>query len=214
MSNWYLAEESTSAVWIAAVAAVLGAFFGAVGAYLAARHSSRGAVGAAAQTGADAYGKSVRETRLAAYHAFATSVRGMVSKAQDMSNLIRAYNLTFGEDDRPTLPTQAELLALAEAIGDDVVRVRIAGPKIVADAAYEVLEKAGNMMGDVGDYLSLTASSFMPIDNPDMPIAIMLDRPIIRHAEVQSSTAIASDALGRFLDTARDHLDDWNGQAA
>ncbi|MCB5169316.1 hypothetical protein LG634_31465 [Streptomyces bambusae] len=214
MSYSYLAIESTGAVVIAAAAAVVGAAAGAVGTLLAARFARQGAIGAAAQTGADAYGKAVRETRLDACTGFATAVRGVISGAQDMSNAVRVYNLEFGSDDRGPLPTQADLLALVETMGDAAVRVRIAGPRVVAEAADGVLARCRDVVTSLGEYMNLTASSLMPVDNPDMPITIMSDRPIIRHAEVQTALAFAADSLARFLDIARDHLDDWNGRAA
>ncbi|MFD3699720.1 hypothetical protein ACFWUZ_26960 [Streptomyces sp. NPDC058646] len=141
-------------------------------------------------------------------------MRAMISGAQDMSNAVRSYNVNFGSDERGALPSQVELLALAETIGDAAVRVRIAGPKIVADAADGVLAKCSDVMSDLAEYVRLTQSSFMPVDHPDMPITIILDRPIVRHAEVQVRLGTATNALVAFLDVARDHLDDWNGQAA
>ncbi|KJY36235.1 hypothetical protein [Streptomyces katrae] len=138
----------------------------------------------------------------------------MISGAQDMSNAVRSYNINFDSDDRGTLPGQVEMLALADIIGDAAVRVRIAGPKIVADAAYGVLDKCTDAMSDLAEYVSLTQSSFIPVDHPDIPLTIITDRPIVRHAEVQASLGAATNALVAFLDVARDHLDDWNGQAA
>ncbi|MER7761371.1 hypothetical protein [Streptomyces sp. NPDC097619] len=214
MSYFHLAMGATATVVVAAAAAVGGAVVGAAGTMLAARFAKQGAIGAAAQSGADAYGKAVRETRLDACNGFATSVRAVISGCQDMANVVKAYNLAFGTSARDPLPTEADILALVETMGDAAVRVRIAGPKLVAEAADGVLAKCRDMVTALGEYLNMTANSPMPIDNPEFPIVIMSDRPIVRHAEVQTALAFAADSLARFLDTARDHLDDWNGRAA
>lgn len=212
MTSSTLAADDLTAVSIAATAAVIGALFGALGAFLAARYTSRGTVGAAAQTGADAYGKAVRETRMAACTNFASAIRAMISAVQDQANAVYVHGQSHGSDSQQPLPTTAEILALGDPIGDVAVRVRIAGPKIVAEEADKVLLKCSDVMGNLGDYINLTASSPFSVDSPDL--AIIMDRPIIRHREVMTSIAAASNALAVFLDVARDHLDDWNGQAA
>ncbi|MBT2469728.1 hypothetical protein J7E97_18060 [Streptomyces sp. ISL-66] len=213
MASSNLAADSLTAVSIAAVAAVVGALFGALGAFLAARYTSRGTVGAAARTGADAYGKAVRETRMDACTSFASAVRVMISGLQDQANAVYVHGQSHGSDSQQPLPTSAEVLALGELIGEDAVRVRIAGPKVVAEEAYKVLDKCTDLVGDLSEYIRLTASSPFSVDNPELAI-IMVDGPIVRHREVMVSMMAASNALAVFLDVARDHLDDWNGQAA
>ncbi|MFD4822968.1 hypothetical protein [Streptomyces rubiginosohelvolus] len=213
MTSINLAADSLTAVSIAGVAAVVGALFGALGAFLAARHTSKGTVGAAARTGADAYGKAVRETRMDACTGFASAVRVVISGIQDKANAVYAHGQSHGSDTQEPLPTGPELMALADPLGDAAVRVRIAGPKVVAEEAYGVLDKCTDAMGNLGDYINLTASSPFSVDNPELAI-IMVDGPIVRHSEVMTSIIAASNALSDFLDVARDHLDDWNGQAA
>ncbi|MFD7320023.1 hypothetical protein ACFV9D_02870 [Streptomyces sp. NPDC059875] len=76
-----------------------------------------------------------------------------------------------------------------------------------------MLDKCTDAMGNLGDYINLTASSPFSVDNPELAVT-MVDGPIVRHNEVMASIVAASNALSDFLDVARDHLDDWNGQAA
>ncbi|WP_328480765.1 hypothetical protein OHS71_20110 [Streptomyces sp. NBC_00377] len=61
--------------FIAAIAGVAGALVGGVATVTAARSASRESVGAAAKSGADAYGMSVRQTRMDSYQEFTKAAR-------------------------------------------------------------------------------------------------------------------------------------------
>lgn len=209
-----LATEAMNTAFIAAIAGVAGALVGGVATVAAARSASRGSVGAAAKSGADAYGMSVRQTRMDSYQEFAKAARLSVSQIQDAANSVGAYSQSIGEDERRgAIPSLQDLLAQLDPMGDAAIRVRLAGPKVVAEEAYAVLEKCGNALGDLESYVGLVQSSpFMSVDSDNL--VIMTEGPLIRYREVAASVAAASNAIARFLDVARDHLDDWNGRPA
>lgn len=214
MTSIVLAADSISTTSVTAAAAVVGGLVGALATVLAARLTSRGSVGAAARTGADAYGKAVRETRLEAYHTFAEAVRTVISNIQDKANATYTYNQSPPNERQGELPSSKDLLAVADPIGSAAIRIRIAGPKVVADEAYSVLQKCTELMEAIGEYVSLVRSSpIIRVDDPDTAI-LMVGGPVVRYRDVAASLAAASNALAEFLDVARDHLDDWNGQAA
>ncbi|WP_406505434.1 hypothetical protein [Streptomyces sp. NBC_01602] len=209
-----LAADPMSTVAVTTAAAVVGGLVGAVATVLSARLTSRGSVGAAARAGADAYGKAVRETRLESYHTFAEAVRSTISKIQDAANATYTYNQSPLNERQGELPSSSDLLEIADPIGSAAIRIRIAGPKVVAEEAYSVLGKCMDLMEAIGEYVSLVRSSpIMRVDDPDTNI-IMVGSPLVRYRDVAASLTTASNALAEFLDVARDHLDDWNGQAA
>ncbi|WP_159031168.1 hypothetical protein [Streptomyces acidiscabies] len=200
--------------FITALAALSGALVGGVATVAAARHSSRGTVGAAAKTGADAYGMTVRQTRMDAYQEFAKAARLAVSDIHDAANSVGAYSQSIGEEERRgEIPSLQDLLTRFDPMGDAAIRVRLAGPKVVAEEAATVLEKCGDALGNLESYIGLVKSSpFMSVDSDDL--TIITEGPLIRYREVVAAIGATSNAIAGFLDVARDHLDDWNGNPA
>ncbi|WP_159026501.1 hypothetical protein [Streptomyces vietnamensis] len=200
--------------FIAALAALGGAVVGGIATVAAARLSSRGTVGAAAKSGADAYGMSVRQTRMDAYQEFAKAARLAVSQIQDAANSVGMYSSSIGEDERRgEIPSLQDLLTRLDPLGDAAIRVRLAGPKVVAEEAYAVLETCSDALGNLESYIGLVRSSpFMSVDSEDL--TIITEGPLIRYREVAATIGSASNTVAKFLDVARDHLDDWNGSPA
>lgn len=209
-----LASEGTTTASIAAIAAVAGALMGGAATVAAARFTSRGTLGAAAKSGADAYGMSVRQTRMDSYQEFAKAARLALNQIQDAVNSVGAYSQSIGEDPRRgAIPSLQDLLIRLDPMGDAAIRVRLAGPKVVAEEAYAVLEKCGDALGDLESYVGLVQSSpFMSVDSDDL--MIITEGPLVRYREVATSIGAVSNAIAGFLDVARDHLDDWNGRPA
>ncbi|MGW6209252.1 hypothetical protein ACWF9B_37125 [Streptomyces sp. NPDC055089] len=149
-----------------------------------------------------------------AYQEFAKAARLGVSQIQDAANSVWAHSQSIGEDQRRGgIPSLQDLLAQFDPMGDAAIRVRLAGPKVVAEEAYAVLEKCGDVLGDLESYIGLVQSSpFASVDSDDL--TIISEGPVIRYREVASSLGAVSNAVARFLDVARDHLDDWNGRPA
>ncbi|MET8247268.1 hypothetical protein ABZV31_24285 [Streptomyces sp. NPDC005202] len=157
---------------------------------------------------------SVRQTRMDSYQEFAKTARLAVSQIQDAANSVAAYSQSIGEDERRgEIPALQDLLTRLDPMGDAAIRVRLAGPKVVAEEAYAVLEKCGDALGNLESYIGLVRSSpFMSVDSDDL--TIITEGPLIRYREVAASLGAASTAVAQFLDVARDHLDDWNGNPA
>ncbi|GAA2350449.1 hypothetical protein [Streptomyces violaceusniger] len=159
------------------------------------------------QTATHDYRKQRRGDRQPAYEAFATNVRAFASTAIDKGNELKAATAA-GAEPIPQ-PQIAEFLDMGEVFADSAMRVRLLGPKEVADAVEDVLSACADVVATLSGYANLVhAFPGFPVDEMN----IIHVGQFHTYGEVIAASQRLQVSVQRFLETARAHMDSWDGE--
>ncbi|TJZ97130.1 hypothetical protein [Actinacidiphila oryziradicis] len=177
------------------------------GAIVTALIGKRGSTDSSQQTATGDYRKQRRVDRQPAYEEFATNVRAFAAQVIDKSNEYKRATAS-GADQIPQ-PRTSDFLDMGDVFADSAIKVRLLGPQEVADAVEEVLQACVNSLAMLSGYANLVHSfPGFPVDE----MTLMHEGQFHTYREVTQASQMLQISIGNFLDIARAHMDDWEGE--